>query len=59
MVIVHDDDLAQLDVLGTGAVSRSLHCTLHCIDIFTPVVSRSSPTRCNVKLPPILQDSYP
>ena len=59
MVIVHDDDLALLDVLGDSAVSRTLHCTLHCIDIFIPAVSRSAPTRCSVKLPPKLQASDP
>ena len=56
MIIVHDDDLALLDVLGDGAVIRTLYCTLnHSTDIFTAAVTRSSPTRCSVKLPPKLQ----
>jgi hypothetical protein len=57
MIIVHDDDLALLNVLGDGAVSRSLYCTIHCIDILAAAVTRISPTRCNVRLPTKLQAS--
>ena len=34
MIIVHDDDIAQLDVLSDGTVSRSFNSKLHFIDIF-------------------------
>ena len=39
MIIVHDDDLAQLDVLGDGTVSRSFYSKLHFIDIFAAAVA--------------------
>ena len=57
MTIVHDDDLTLL--VGNGAVSESLACTGHSIDIFTLPVTRISPTRCSVKSPPKLQTSDP
>jgi hypothetical protein len=40
-VIVHDDDLALLDLLGDGAVSRSLSCPLHQLCLHFHVYSHS------------------
>ena len=58
MAIVHDDDLARLDLLGDNAVSRNLgHAVRPTIDIFTSAVTRSTPTRDSVKLPPKFQAS--
>ncbi len=54
MVLVHDNDLAQLDGIYDGTVSRSYILYFNCVDTFLLAAVRISSTRCDVKLPPKL-----
>ena len=53
MVLVHDNDLADIhDVYdGTVSVSKRLYCKLILLTFFFLVADRASPTRCNIKSP--------